>query len=180
MKCPLKGKRKETSQMPQKAQQTSVDQRFSNIRNKCIHCGGDHAPGTCPTRTQSQATPSIAGYPVYNSSTGAGKTNNNASLSFSSKNGQSAAASTTPISLVNNLTGAQGRASCTQEPQITPQVSPNTSQQNSYNIPLMQPPNQFPPPPYFPIPFPPPPIAPSNVSNAHSAPVSIFQQQSPL
>ena len=36
----------------------------------------------------------------------------------------------------------------------------------------MQPPNQFPPPPYFPIPFPPPPIAPSNVSNAHSAPVS--------
>ena len=36
----------------------------------------------------------------------------------------------------------------------------------------MQPPNQFPPPPYFPIPFPPPPIAPSNVSNAHSALVS--------
>ena len=36
----------------------------------------------------------------------------------------------------------------------------------------MQPPNQFPPPPYFPIPFPPPPIAPSKVSNAHSAPVS--------
>ena len=36
----------------------------------------------------------------------------------------------------------------------------------------MQPPNQFPPPPYFPIPFPPPPIAPSNVSNAHSAPAS--------
>ena len=93
-------------------------------------------------------------------------------LSFSSKNGQSAAASTTPISLVNNLTGAQGCVSCTQEPRITPQVSPNTSQQNSYNIPPMQPPNQFPPPPYFPIPFPPPPIAPSNVSNAHSAPVS--------
>ena len=36
----------------------------------------------------------------------------------------------------------------------------------------MQPPNQFTPPPYFPIPFPPPPIAPYNVSNAHSAPVS--------
>ena len=69
---------------------------------------------------------------------------------------------------MNNLTGAQGCASCTQAPQITPQVSPNTSQQNSYSIP----PNQFPPPPYFPIPFPPPPIAPSNMSNAHSAPVS--------
>ena len=74
----------------------------------------------------------------------------------------------TLTSLVNNSTGTQGRTSCTQAPQITPQVSPNTSQQNSYNIP----PNQFPPPPYFPIPFPPPPIAPSNVSNAHSAPVS--------
>ena len=147
--------------MPQKAQQTSVDQRFSNVRNKCIHCGGDHAPGACPTRTQSQATPSTAGYPVYNGGTGAGKTNNNASLCFSSKNGQSAAASTTSISLVNNSTGAQGHASCTQEPRITPQVSPNISQQNSYNIPSMQPPNQFPPP-----------IAPSNVSNAHSAPVS--------
>ena len=121
---------------------------------------------------QPQATTSPAGYMVYNGSTSAGKTNNNASLSFSTKNGQSAAASTTPTSLVNNLTGAQGRASCTQAPQITPQVSPNTSQQNSYNIPPMQPPNQFPSPPYFPILFPPPPIAPSNVSNAHSAPVS--------
>ena len=39
-------------------------------------------------------------------------------------------------------------------------------------MPPVQPPNQFPPPPYFPIPFPPPPIAPSNASNAHSAPVS--------
>ena len=158
--------------MPQKAQQTSVDQRFSSIRNKCIHCGGDHAPGMCPTRTQPQATPSTTNYQVYNGSTVAGKTNNNASLSFSSKNGQSAAASKTLISLVNDSTGAQGCASCTQEPRITPQVSPNTSQQNSYNIPPMQPPTQFTPPPYFLIPFPPPPIAPSNVSNAHSAPVS--------
>ena len=172
VKCPLIGKRKETSQMPQKAQQMSVDQRFSNIRNKCIHCGGDHASGTCPTRMQPQATPSTAGYMAYNGSTSAGKTNNNASLSFSTKNGLSAAASMTLTSLMNNSTGTQGRASCTQAPQITPQVSPNTSQQNSYNIPPMKPPNQFPPPPYFPIPFPPPPIAPSNVSNAHSAPVS--------
>ena len=158
--------------MPQKTQQMSVDQRFSNVRNKCIHCGGDHASGTCPTRTQLQTTPSTAGYMAYNGSTGTGKTNNNTSLSFSTKNSQSAAGSTTPSSLVNNSTGTQGRASCTQAPQITPQVSPNTSQQNSYNISPMQPPNQFPPPPYFPIPFSPPPVAPSNVSNAHSAPVS--------
>ena len=99
VKCPQKEKRREASQMPQKAQPTSVDQRFPNIKNKCIHCGSDHTSGTCPTRTQSQATPS---YPVYNGSTVAGKTNNNASLSFSSKNGQSAAAGTTSISLVNN------------------------------------------------------------------------------
>ena len=128
MKCPLKGKRKETSQMPQKAQHTSVDQRFSNIRNKCIHCGGDHASGTCPTRMQPQTTPSTAGYMVYNGSTGAGKTNNNTSLPFSTKNGESAAGSATPSSLVNNSTGTQGHASCTQAPQITPEVSPNTSQ----------------------------------------------------
>ena len=172
MKCPLKGKRKETSQMPQKSQQTSVDQRFSNIRNKCIHCRSDHVSGTCPMRTQPQTTPSTAGYMAYNGSTGAGKTNNNASLPFSTKNGQSAAGSTTPSPLVNNSTGTQGRVSCTQAPQITPQVSPNMSQQISYNIPPMQLPNQFPPPSYFPIPFPPPPIAPSNVSNAHSAPAS--------
>ena len=172
VKCPLKGKRKETSQMPQRAQQTPVDRRFSNIRNKCIHCGGDHESGTCPMRTQPQTTPSTAGYTAYNGSTSAGKTNNNTSLPFSTKNGQSAARSTTPSSLVNNLTGTQGHASCTQAPQVTPQVSPNTSQQNSYNLPPMQLPNQFPPPPYFPIPFPPSPIAPSNVSNAHSAPVS--------
>ena len=172
MKCPLRGKRKETSQTPQRAQQTPVDQRFSNIRNKCIHCGGDHASGTCPTRTQPQTAPSTVGYPAYNGSTGAGKTNDNASRPYSTKNSQSAAGSMTPSSLVNNSTGTQGRASGTQAPQVTPQVSPNASQQNSYNIPPMQIPNQFPPPPYFPIPLAPPPIAPSNVSNAHSPPVS--------
>ena len=96
MKCPLRGKRKETSQTPQRAQQTPVDQRFSNIRNKCIHCGGDHASGTCPTRTQPQTTPSTVGYMACSGSTSAGKTNNNASHPFSTKNGQSAAGSMTP------------------------------------------------------------------------------------
>ena len=126
MKYPLKGKRKETSQTSQKAKQTSVDQRFSNTRNKCIHCGGDHTPGACPTRMQPQATPSTAGYQVYNNSTSAGKVNNNASLSFSSKNGQSAAASMTPSSPVNNSTEVQGRVPYTKKPRITPQVSPST------------------------------------------------------
>ena len=113
---------------------------------------------------------------AYKGNTSAGKTNDNVSPPYSTKNGQSIAGSTTPTSLVNNPTGTQGHASGTRAPQVTPQVSPNVSQQqNSYihnNIPSMQIPNQFPPPPYFPIPFPPPLIAPSNVSNAPSAPAS--------
>ena len=157
--------------MPPKLQQTSVDPRVSSIRNKCIHCGGDHAPGSCPTKTYPQATLNAADYQTYNNSAIAGKVNNNDLPSFSSKNGQPTAANMTPSSPVN-LSGAQRHPSCTQEPQITPHVSPSTSQQNFYNMPPVHPPNHFPPPPYFPIPFPPPPIAPSNASNAHSAPVS--------
>ena len=149
----------------------SVDPMFSSIRNKCIHCGDDHAPGLCPTKTHPQATPNATGYQTYNNSAIAGKANTNDLPSFNSKNSQPTAANMTPSS-PRNSAGVQRHPSYLQEPQITPQVSPNTSQQNFYNMPPVQPPNQFPPPPYFPIPFPPPPIAPSNVSNAHSAPVS--------
>ena len=171
VKCPLKGKKNEKSQTQQKGQQTSVDPMFSNIRNKCIHCGGDHAPGSCPTKAHPQVTQNTAGYQTYDNGTVAGKANTNNLPSFSSKNGQPTAANKTPSS-PRNLAGAQRHPSCTREPQITPQVSPNTSQQNFYNMPPVHPPNHFPPPPYFPIPFPPPPIAPSNASNAHSTPVS--------
>ena len=115
MKCPLKGKRNEKSQMPQKVQQTSVDPRFSSIRNKCIHCGGDHAPGSCPTKTYPQATPNAAGYQMYNNSAIAGKVNNNDLPFFSSKNGQPTAANMTPSSPVN-LSGVQRHPSHTQEP----------------------------------------------------------------
>ena len=158
IKCPLEGKRKEASQTQQRSQQAPVDQRFSNIRNKCIHCGGDHAPGTCPTRTQPQAAPSTVSYMAYKGNTDTGKTNDNVSPPYSTKNGQSIAGSRTLTSLVNNLTGTQGHTSGNHAPQVTPQVSPNIpQQQNSYihnNIPPMQIPNQFPPSPYFPIPFP--------------------------
>ena len=169
IKCPLKGKKTEKSQMQQR-QQTSVDPMFSNIRIKCIHCRGDHAPGLCPTKTCPQVTQNTAGYQTDDSSTVAGKANTNDLPSFSSKNGRPTAANITPSS-PRNSAGAQRCPSCTREP-ITPQVSPNTSQQNFYSVPPVHPPNHFPPPPYFPIPFPPPPIAPSNTSNAHSAPVS--------
>ena len=84
-------------------------------------------PGTCPTRTQPQAAPSTVGYTAYNGNTGAGKTNDNVSHPYNTKNGQSVAGSTTLSSLVNNPTGTQGRASSTHAPQVTPQVSPNAS-----------------------------------------------------
>ena len=143
---------------------------FSNIRNKCIHCGGDHAPNSCPTKTHPQVAQNAASYQTYDNGAVAGKATTNNLPSFSSKNSQSTAANMTPSS-PRNLAGAQRCPSCTREP-ITPEVSPNTSQQNFYSVPPVHPPNHFPPPPYFPIPFPPPPIAPSNASNAHSAPVS--------
>ena len=123
-----------------------------------------------PYEARPQVTQNAAGYQTYDNGAVAGKTNTNDLSSFTYKNGQPTAANMTPSS-PRNSAGAQRCPSCTREP-ITPQVSPNTSQQNFYNMPPVHPPNHFPPPPYFPIPFPPPPIAPSNVSNAHSAPVS--------
>ena len=170
VKCPLKGKKTEKSQTQQKGQQTSVDLMFSNIRNRCIHCGGDHAPGPCPMKTRLQATQNAAGYQTYDNGATTGKANANHLPSFSSKNGQPTAANMTPSSPKNSV-GVQRHPYCAREP-ITPHVSPNTSQQNFYSVPPVHPPNHFAPPPYFPILFPPPPIAPSNASNAHSAPVS--------
>ena len=154
----------------QQRQQTLVNPMFSDIRNKCIHCGGDHAPGSCPMMTRPHVAQNTAGYRMDDSGAVARKANTNDLPSFSSKNGQPTAANMTPSSPKNSA-GAQRCPSCTREP-ITPQVSPNTLQQNFYSMPPVHPPNHFPPPPYFPIPFPPPPIAPSNASNAHSAPVS--------
>ena len=115
IKCPLKGKKNEKSQTQQKGQQTSVDPMFSSIRNKCIHCGGDHAPGSCPTKTRPQVTPNAAGYQTYDNSTIAGKANTNDLPSFSSKNSQPTAANMTPSS-PRNSAGVQRRPSCAQEP----------------------------------------------------------------
>ena len=170
IKCLLRGKRNEKSQTQQKGQQTSVDSMFSNIRNKCIRCRGDHAPNPCPTKTHSQVAPNTAGYQAYNNGAIAGKASTNDFPSFSSKNGLPTAANMTPSS-PRNSAETQRRPSCARE-QITPQVSPNTSQPNFYSAPSVHPPNHFPPPPYFPILFPPPPVAPPNASPAHSASVS--------
>ena len=115
VKCPLKGKRNKKSQLPQRVQQMSVDPRFSSIRNRCIHCGGDHAPGLCPMKKYPQVTPNATGYLTYNNSAIAGKVNNNDLPSFSFKNGQPTAANMTPGSPVNS-SGVQRRHSCAQEP----------------------------------------------------------------
>ena len=163
VKCPLRGRKTEKQQTQQKGQPTQVDQMFSDSRNRCIHCGGDHAPDSCPMKIRLHATQDTAGYQMYNNGAMTGKANANNIPFFSSKNGRPTAA--------NMIPGEQRCPSCTRE-QRTPQVSPNTSQQNCYNVPPVHPPNPFPPPPYFPIQFLPPPIAPSNVSNAHSAAAS--------
>ena len=41
--------------------QQQVD-KFSNPTNQCIHCGGDHVPGSCPVRYQPKATSSTSNY----------------------------------------------------------------------------------------------------------------------
>ena len=126
--------------------------KFSNQTNRCIRCGGEHAPASCPTMYQPKATPSTSSY---------------VSPKRSTRGSQSTQRSRTPTLLVNNVTSGQVRGN--QVHQVTPQVSPN-AQQNLFAQPPQS--NSFPPPPYFPIPFPPPPDPPSNVSIAPSAPAS--------
>ena len=126
--------------------------KFSNPTNRCIHCGGEHAPASCPTMYQPKAMPSTSSY---------------VSPKRSTRGSQSTQRSTTPTLLVNNVTTGQVRGN--QVHQVTPQVSPN-AQQNLFAQPPQS--NSFPPPPYFPIPSPPPPVTPSNVSIAASAPAS--------
>ena len=49
--------------------QQQVD-KFSNPTNRCIHCGGDHVPGSCPVRYQPKATSSTSNYGSPKQSTG--------------------------------------------------------------------------------------------------------------
>ena len=126
--------------------------KFSNPTNRCIHCGGEHAPASCPTMYQPKATPSTSSY---------------VSPKRSTRGSQFTQRRRTPTLLVNNVMTGQVRGN--QVHQVTPQVSPN-AQQNLFAQPPQS--NSFPPPPYFPIPFPPPPVPPSNVSIAASAPAS--------
>ena len=149
--------------------QTTVDPHFSNIRNKCIHCGGEHEPAVCPTKTWLQTAPSSSSWTSQPGITSAGKNNTNTFPPQGTKNSLSTVGGTPPTLVVNNSPAPQGHANVNQVPQVTPQVSPNAPH-NLYNTPPIQ--NQFAPLTYLPIPFPPPPIAPSNISAAPSAPAS--------
>ena len=134
--------------------QPMVGPHFSNIRNKCIHCGGEHKPALCPMRTQLQMAPSSSSGMSQTGIISAGKNNTNMFPQQGTKNSLSTVGSTPPTLVVNNLAVLQGGTNVNQLPQVTPQVSPNTPH-NLYNTPPMQ--NQFAPPAYFPITFPPPP-----------------------
>ena len=165
-KCPQQNKRNGSSTTQV---QTTVDPRFSNIRNRCIHCRGEHEPALCPMKTRLQMASSSSSWTSQPGITSAGKNNPNTFSQQGTKDSLSTIGSTPPTLVVNNLAAPQGGAPINPVPQVTLQVSPNTPN-NLYNIPPMQ--NQFAPPAYFPIPFPPPPIAPSNVSAVPSAPAS--------
>ena len=85
--------------------------KFSNLANRCIHCGGEHAPASCPTRYQPKATPS---------------TSSHVSPKRGTRGSQSTQRSATPTLLISNITSGQVRGN--QVHQVTPQVSPNVQQ----------------------------------------------------
>ena len=165
-KCPQQNKRNDSSTTQV---QTTVDPCFSNIGNKCIHCGGEHVPALCPIRTKLQTAPNSSSWTSQTGTTSAGKNNTNMFPQQGTKNGLSTVGGTPLTLVVNNSPALHRHANFNQVPQVTLQVSPNMPH-NLYNTPPI--PNQFAPLAYFPIPFPPPPIAPSNISAVPSAPPS--------
>ena len=123
MKCPLKERKTEKQQTLQKGQPTQVDPMFSDNRNRCIHCGSDHVPDSCPMKIHLNTTQDAVGYQMYDNGAATGKANAN-NLPFSSKNGRQTAANMTPSSPKNSV-GVLRCPSSTRE-QRTPKVSPNT------------------------------------------------------
>ena len=96
-KCPQKDKRTSVPQSPAGQPQAPMDPRFSNLNNKCLHCGGDHRSAVCPTQSQHQPTPSTS-----SCVSSAGKPHINMSPQQGTKNSQSTACSMMLTPLVNN------------------------------------------------------------------------------
>ena len=76
-------------------QQQQAD-RFSNPTNQCIHCGGNHVPGSCPVRYQPKATSSTSHYSSPPQRTG------NNDVASGQVRGQ-ATPQVSPLAQVNNL-----------------------------------------------------------------------------
>ena len=130
-KCPQQNKRNNSSTTQV---QTTVDPCFPNVRNKCIHCGGEHEPALCPMKTRLQMAPSSLSWTSQTGITSAGKNNPNTFSQQGTKDSLSTIGSTPPTLVVNNSVVPQGGETINQVPQVTPQVSPNTPN-NLYNIP---------------------------------------------
>ena len=88
--CPLST----GSTLPSLLQQ-QVD-KFSNLTNRCIHCGGAHVPGSCPVRYQPKATSSTSKYGSPKQST---EDNNVASVQVRSQ----VTPQVSPLAQVNTL-----------------------------------------------------------------------------
>ena len=164
--CPQQNNRNTSSSTQA---QTTVDHQFSNIRNKCIHCGGGHELAACPMKTGLHTASNNSKQTSHPGIVGTGKNNTNMFPPQYTTNSLSTAGGTPPTLVVNNLPIDHRHTTTNQVPRATPQVSPNRSH-NQYNTPPLQ--NQFVPPAYFPITFLPPPIAPSDLSEVPSAPAS--------
>ena len=72
--CPQQNNRNTSSstQAP-----TTADHQFSNIRNKCIHCGGGHEPAACPTKTWLHMASNNSKWTSQPGIVGTGKNNTN-------------------------------------------------------------------------------------------------------
>ena len=114
--------------------QTTVDHQFSNVRNKCIHCGGEHKPAACPTKTGLQTASYSSNWTWQPGITGTGKNNTNVFPPQRMTNSLSTAGGTPPTLVVNNLPTQHGHTTTNPVPWVTPQVSPNMSH-NQYNTP---------------------------------------------
>ena len=117
--------------------QTTGDHQFSNIRNKCIHCGGEHNPAACPTKTGLQMPSNSLKWTLQPGIVGTGKNNTNVFPPQYTTNSLSTAGGTPPTLVVNNLPMQHGHATTNQVPRATPQVSSNMSH-NQHNTPPLQ------------------------------------------
>ena len=97
--------------------------KFSNPTNRCIHCGGEHVPNSCPVRYQPKATSGSSNYGSPKQNTG-----------------------------YNNVASGQVRGNQSRQvtPQVSPLAKQNTFAQSTHSNSFSRPPYfpiPFPPPP---------------------------------